>query len=126
MAFVVEAVREGYLLHHGRPRVLATDDRDLALLAGDRLYALGLSRLADLGLLDAVGELADVIALCSQAHTAEDSDLASAVWEAGATAVGWGGGPGLEAAKSAARAGDPSSPQALRAAARQLAGDVAP
>jgi hypothetical protein len=125
VAFVVEAVREGYLLHHGESRVLATDDGDLALLAGDRLYALGLARLADLGLLGAVGELADVIALCSQAHMAEDPDLAGAVWEAGAVAVGWGGGPALEAAKSAARAGDPSAADALRAAARQLAGDVA-
>jgi hypothetical protein len=126
VAFVVEAVREGYLLHHGAPRVVATEDPDLALLAGDRLYALGLARLADLGLLDAVAELADVIGLCSQAHAAHDPDLAGAAWEAGAAAVGWGPGAGLEAAKSAARAGDPEAPAALRAAARRLAGDLAP
>ena len=48
-ALVVEAVREGYLLHYGEPRLLAGHDADLALLAGDYLYALGLDRLAALG-----------------------------------------------------------------------------
>ena len=43
LALVVEAIREGYLLHYGRARVVRADDRDLALLAGDRLYALGLA-----------------------------------------------------------------------------------
>jgi len=38
------------------------------LLAGDHLYALGLARLAALGDLDAVAELADVISLSAQAH----------------------------------------------------------
>jgi fructose-1,6-bisphosphatase I len=38
-------------------------DEDLRLLAGDALYALGLARLAEAGDLDAVAELADVIAL---------------------------------------------------------------
>ena len=49
-ALVVEAVREGYLLHYGRrDRVVRGADADLALLAGDYLYALGLERLAALG-----------------------------------------------------------------------------
>ncbi len=48
-ALVVEAVREGYLLHYEQPRLLAGHDPDLALLAGDYLYALGLDRLAALG-----------------------------------------------------------------------------
>src|SRR5215212_4877170 len=47
-ALLVESVREGYLLHYGEPRVVATADRDLELLAGDYLYALGLDRLAAL------------------------------------------------------------------------------
>ena len=47
------------------------DEPDLALLAGDRLYALGLERLAELGDLEAVAVLADVISLAAQAH-AED------------------------------------------------------
>lgn len=127
LAFVVEAVREGYLLHH-RPheaRVVATDDQDLALLAGDRLYALGLERLAELGLVDAVGELTDVIALCAGAHAAGDDDLADAVWEAGVAALGWGADAALEEAKDRARTVSPSASDALRTAARQLAQDLA-
>ncbi len=127
LAFVVEAVREGYLLHH-RPheaRVVATDDPDLALLAGDRLYALGLERLAELGLVAAVGELTDVIALCAGAHAAGDADLADAVWEAGVAALGWGADAALEDAKDRARTVSPSAADALRTAARQLAQDLA-
>jgi hypothetical protein len=89
---LVEAVYEGYLLHYGTPRVVETDDPDLALLAGDRLYALGLSRLAELGDVEAVGVLADAISLCAQAHTAADPALAEAVWESAAHAIGHGKG----------------------------------
>ena len=67
-AFVVEAVREGYLLHYGEPRLLAGHDDDLALLAGDYLYALGLDRLAALGDTTAVGALSDLISACAQLH----------------------------------------------------------
>ncbi len=52
-ALLVEAIREGSLLHYGSGRVLAPDDPDLALLAGDRLYAIGLDKLAALGDVDA-------------------------------------------------------------------------
>ena len=126
VALVVEAVREGYLLHYGAPRVLAPADEDLALLAGDRLYALGLARLADAGDLASIVELADVIALGAAAHAGEDPELAAAVWEAGAVAVGWGATPALREAKAAARARDPAAREALRAVARQLAPSVAP
>jgi len=96
---LVEAIREGYLQHYGSGRVVKPDDPDLALLAGDRLYALGLERLAALGDLEAVGELADVIALCAQAHAEGDPARADAVWEAGAAAVAGGPAPDHEAAK---------------------------
>jgi hypothetical protein len=102
-ALLVEAIREGYLQHYGEGRVVRTEDRDLALLAGDRLYALGLERLAALGDLDAVIELADVISLCAQSHAEGDPQRAAAVWEAGAAAVGRGSGPDHEAAKAAWR-----------------------
>ena len=46
-AAVLAAIREGYEQHYGEGRVLRTEDRDLALLAGDRLYALGLALLAE-------------------------------------------------------------------------------
>ena len=66
--FVLEAVREGYLLHYGEPRAYAGMDPDLQLLAGDALYALGLSRLAEGGDLEAVEALADLISACAQAE----------------------------------------------------------
>ena len=125
LELVVEAVHEGYLLHYGASRLFDTRDTDLALLAGDRLYALGLARLAALGDLEAVGELADVISLCAQAHAQDQPELAAAVWDAGAAAIGWGAGPELAAAKAAARRGEAGAGEALRAAARQLSGDVA-
>ena len=56
--------------------------------------------LAELGDLDAVGELADVISLTAAAQAVADEDLAEAVWEAGAVAVGWGATPGHVAAKA--------------------------
>lgn len=67
-ALVVEAVREGYLLHYGEPRLLRGHDADLALLAGDYLYALGLERLAALGDTESVALLADLISSCAQLH----------------------------------------------------------
>jgi hypothetical protein len=77
---IVEAIREGYELHYGRPRVMAPDDPDLALLAGDRLYALGLARLAELGDLEAVRVLADVISASARAHAEEAPERARAAW----------------------------------------------
>ena len=47
--FVLEAVREAYELHYGTPRAFEELDEDLRLLGGDALYALGLSRLAEVG-----------------------------------------------------------------------------
>ena len=125
VALSVEAVREGYLLHRGCPRIFDGSDRDLALLAGDRLYALGLAGLARAGMLDAVAELAAVIACCAHAAAAGDEELAEAAWEAGATGIGWGRSAGLAGAWEAARAGDPGAAGALRDAARQERGDLA-
>ena len=122
VAFVVEAIREGYLLHYATGRLLREDDRDLLLLAGDHLYALGLARLAALGDLPAVAELADVISLSAQAHAEGRADVAEAAWEAGAAAVGWGADGGLQDAKAAARGGAPGASDGLRAAARALTG----
>ncbi len=124
-AMLVEAIREGYLLHYGTGRVVAPDDPDLALLAGDHLYALGLARLAALGDLEAVVELADVISLAAQAQAAGAAAVADAVWEAGAVAVGYGGSPGHARAKGAARRQQAGAAAALRAGARQAAENVA-
>jgi hypothetical protein len=80
-AFVVEAVREGYLLHYGEPRLLTGHEEDLALLAGDYLYALGIERLAQLGDTGAVHVLADLIATCARLHTEGRENEISQVWE---------------------------------------------
>jgi hypothetical protein len=114
---LVEAIVEGYLQHYATGRVVRPEDPDLALLAGDRLYALGLARLAELGDLDAIAQLADVISLAAQAQAEGDGERAEAIWAAGAAAVGHGSGPELEAAKAAARAGAAGAARALRAAA---------
>jgi hypothetical protein len=86
-ALVVEAVREGYLLHYGEPRLLAGHDPDLALLAGDYLYALGLERLAALGDTAAVAVLSDLISRCAQLHAEGRADQAPQLWTAAATAI---------------------------------------
>ena len=114
----VAAVDEGYRLHYGRPRALRIDDGDLALLAGDRMYALGLARLAAIGDMDAISELADVISLGAQAHASEDQELADAAWEAGVAAIAGLAGPRHAEAKARAREGDPEAAQALRDAAQ--------
>ena len=87
-AFVVEAVREGYLLHYGEPRLLRGHDDDLALLAGDFLYALGIDRLAALGDAKAVAELGELIGRCAQLHSEEREDEVPALWRSSALAVG--------------------------------------
>jgi len=114
---LVEAIYEGYLLHYGRARLLRTPEADLGLLAGDQLYALGLARLVAMGDLVAVAELADVITLTALAHGAGDGELAGAIWDAGACAVGWGPSAEHEHAKALARAGAPEALEAMRAVA---------
>jgi hypothetical protein len=114
---LLEMILEGYRLHYTEPLVVRPDDPDLALLLGDQLYALGLSRLAALGDVEAVAELADVISLVAQAHSATDPALSHAVWEAGAAAVGWGPSDDHRRAKERARANHPDASDALLRAA---------
>ena len=78
--FVLEAVHEGYLLHYGRPNGFTGMDDDLALLAGDSLYALGLARLAEEGDLEAVAMLADLITNCAKAHAEGNAPVAGDLW----------------------------------------------
>jgi hypothetical protein len=118
---LVESVLEGYLLHYSRGRIVVPDDPDLSLLAGDQLYALGLVRLARLGDLDSVEELADLISLCAHVHAAPAMDdtepwpLAAALWALASLALADGGWREQRDAKEGVRAGDPD------AAARALA-----
>jgi len=87
-AFAVAAVREGYLLHYGAPELVTEADLGLALLAGDRLYALGLARLAAAGDLKAVRALADLISECARSHAEGDPPAAEEAWEAARASLG--------------------------------------
>ena len=126
-SLLIESVREGYLLHYGKPRIVAGADADLALLAGDYLYALGLERLASLGDLEAIRELSDLISLSAQLHDAQTEEAAAgaraadAVWLASVTVVASGTTPAHEQGKSDLREGRPGAPSALWQGARETA-----
>ena len=79
----VAAIRAGHDLHHG-----ASDDPDLALLDGDRLYAQGLAELAADGDLEAVAVMADVIAVSAAALGAGDGAAAEEAWKQGLRDLG--------------------------------------
>lgn len=79
-ALVVEAVREGYLLHYEQPRLLAGHDQDLALLAGDYLYALGLDRLAALEDTRAVAILSNLISDCARLQAEGETREIPVLW----------------------------------------------
>lgn len=86
-ALVVEAVREGYLLHYEHPRLLAGHDPDLALLAGDYLYALGLDRLATLGDTRAVAILSDLISECARRQAEGRPEAIPPLWHSAAARI---------------------------------------
>ena len=92
-SLVIEAVREGYLLHYGESRLMRGHDSDLALLAGDYLYALGLDRLAALGDTAAVAVLSDLISRCAQLHAEGRDGEVPALWPAAAQRIGGGETP---------------------------------
>ncbi|MGH2957951.1 MAG: hypothetical protein ACRDL6_13275, partial [Solirubrobacterales bacterium] len=124
-SLLFEAIREGYLLHYGEPRLIDGADPDLRLLTGDYLYALGLERLAERGDLVAVRELADLISLCAQLHAAAEGPgepaSVSALWLASAVTIAAGAAEDHERAKAAMRDGDPEAGSLLLAGARQVA-----
>jgi hypothetical protein len=115
----LETIYEGYLVHYGTPRLFAPADGDTALLLGDYLYAHGLVRIAHVGSVDAVGDLSELISLCSQLR-AERASGDGALWAATAALLGGGR---LEQARAALRVrGDAS---ALDGAARAAVGERA-
>lgn len=89
-ALVVEAVREGYLLHYEQPRLLVDHDSDLALLAGDYLYALGLDRLAALDDTRAVAILSDLISTCARLQAEGGTEAIPGLWRAAAERIASG------------------------------------
>ena len=122
---LVEAIREGYLLHYESPRLIQGADPDLRLLAGDYLYALGLERLAARGDLEAVGELADLISLVAQIHAEGElgppDDMVRALWLAATAAVAAGASPEHLEAKEKLREGHPDAGESLASAAAETA-----
>jgi hypothetical protein len=125
-AILFESIREGYLLHYDHARVVNGTDDDLALLAGDYLYARGLERLAALGDLEAVRELSDLISLAAQLHAADHvppapEDGSGALWLASAITVAAGAPPGHDDAKRALRDGDAGASHALWTGAASVA-----
>jgi hypothetical protein len=117
-ALGLESIYEGYLLHYGRPRLFAPADPDTAILLGDYLYAHGLVRVAALGEVAVVADLAELISLCAQLR-AEERQGDGAAWAGTVSLLGAGDGR-LEAARAALRlGGDPGS---LLAAAEHEAG----
>lgn len=119
-ATVVELVREGYLCHYREPRLLRGLDPDLRLLLGDHLYARGIERLARLGDLLAVAELADLISIAAKLDAAgADPDAAEIAWLAATIAIAAGSGEEHDEAKATLRDSGEAGP--LWRAARERA-----
>jgi hypothetical protein len=88
-ALGLETIYEGYLLHYGRPRLFAPGDEDTALLLGDYLYAHGLVRVAEVGPVEAVCDLAELISRCAQLR-ADGLPGDGEAWAATAATLGHG------------------------------------
>ena len=118
-ALGIETIYEGYLLHYGTSRLFAPEDGDAALLLGDYLYAHGLVRIEQGGTVDAVNDLAELIAVCAYLR-AEDIAGDGAAWAATAAVLGR---RALDDARSSLRLDNDASP--LERLARARAGDAA-
>src|SRR3954449_11015523 len=118
-ALGIETIYEGYLLHYGTSRLFAPEDGDTALLLGDYLYAHGLVRIEHAGTVEAVNDLAGLIALCAYLR-AEGIAGDGAVWAGTATTLGRGA---LDGARSSLRLDNDPGP--LERLARAAAGDDA-
>ena len=118
-ALGLETIYEGYLAHYGRPRLFAPVDGDAALLLGDYLDAHGLVRIAEVGTVEAVADLAELISICAQVRAdAREGDAEA--WAASAALLGRGK---LDSAREALRTdGDPAP---LAELARATAGPEA-
>jgi hypothetical protein len=116
-ALGIETIYEGYLLHYGRPRIFAPADGDTALLLGDYLYAHGLVRVEEVGSVEAVNDLAELIGLCAYLQ-ADGIAGDGAVWAATASVLGRGA---LDAARNSLRLDNDPNP--LERIARDASGD---
>jgi hypothetical protein len=117
-ALGIETIYEGYLLHYGVSRLFAPEDGDAALLLGDYLYAHGLVRIEQAGTVEAVNDLAELIALCAYLR-AEEIPGDGAVWAGTASALGRGA---LDEGRSSLRLDNDPTP--LDRLARATVGDA--
>jgi hypothetical protein len=120
-ALGLETIYEGYLLHYGRSRLFAPPDRDMAILLGDYLLAHGLVRVSELGDVDAVSDLSELLSLCAQVRAGE-AEGDGAVWAATVALLGDGGRRLAEARAALRERGDP---RYLSLLAKQVAGEAA-
>jgi hypothetical protein len=116
-ALGIETIYEGYLLHYGTPRLFRPKDHDTALLLGDYLYAHGLVRIEQVGSVDAVNDLAELIAMCAYLQ-AEGIAGDGAAWSATAAVLGRGL---LDEGRTSLRLDNDAGP--LERLARDVAGD---
>jgi hypothetical protein len=110
-ALGLETIYEGYLTHYGTPRLFAPQDADTALLLGDYLYAHGVVRVAEVGTVEAVADLAVLISICAQVRADGRAGDAEA-WAASAALLGRGE---LDEARRALRADRDRAPLAVLA-----------
>lgn len=107
-AFVVEAIREGYLCHYGGSRLLDLPDPDLALLAGDLLYAIGLNDLSGLGDLESTGILSDLIRIAADLGAGGHPERAAVLWKVQIVALSCGKPDDYQELTGAIAGGDPA------------------
>ena len=98
--------------------MFAPEDGDAALLLGDYLYAHGLVRVEQAGSVEAVNDLAELIALCAYLR-AEDIAGDGAAWAATAATLGRGA---LDEGRSSLRLDNDPSP--LERLARSTVGNA--
>jgi hypothetical protein len=112
-AFVVEAVREGYLCHYESSRILDNPDPDLALLAGDLFYAIGISALSRLEDTESVRVLSDLIRAAADLRAAGEPHRAWVMWTAGVLALSCGSDAEYESFRLALTRGDEGALEGL-------------
>jgi hypothetical protein len=103
-ALGVETIYEGYLVHYGTSRLFDPQDPDVGLLLGDYLYAHGLVRVAELGDVEAIRKLAELISRCAHLR-AEEAPGDGELWAETAERLGEGRGDATTRANALAAHG---------------------
>jgi len=75
----LELILEGFLLHHGEPRLLRMPEEG-RVLAGDYCYAHGLVQVAQAGDLRIILELADLVALSASLVAMDERERLADLW----------------------------------------------